>query len=172
MIYQYGISRTKIKFHLCKLISKKLSLPSWVITFINRSWFALACLVRINRIRVGLKHISLLANSSGKFLATFAISLTVAFTVCLRTEFTTLFVNKAIRWKLFFPSYLSGNNTLWNLPLSINLDSRRTLNWMFCSHQLDDLASLLILSLLEWKGYIHINVQIYSIKVCNTIVSA
>ena len=151
------------KFHFCKPMSKKLNLLSWLMTFMNRSWFALACLVRINRIRVGLKQISLLANSSGKFLATFAISLIDVFTICLRMESIILFVNKAIRWKLFFPSYLSGNNTLSNLPLSINQDSRRTLSRMFCSHQLDDLPSLLILSLLEWKGYIHNHVQIYSI---------
>ena len=129
----------RLKFHFCKLISKKLSLPSWLITFMNRSWFALACLVRINRIMVGLKHISLLANSFGKFFAAFAISLTDALTVCLRTEFTTLFPNRVIRWKLFFPSYLSGKNILLNLPLNISLDSRWTLNRMFCNHRLGDL---------------------------------
>ena len=121
------------------LISEICSLLARFIIFMKRSSLALACLVRINRIKVGLKHISLLANSFGKFFAAFAISLTDALTVCLRTEFTTLFPNRVIRWKLFFPSYLSGKNILLNLPLNISLDSRWTLNRMFCNHRLGDL---------------------------------
>ena len=88
------------------------------------------CICLTFKRRFGVRHIRFLDRSFGAFLTMSIISVVVVFNVSFNVVFNILLLNETIRWRLFFPSTLSGKNIFPGLPRTISLPNLLTLNKM------------------------------------------
>ena len=102
------------------------------------------CIFLTFRRRFGVRHIRFLERSFGAFLTISIISVVVVFNVSFKVVFNILLLNETIRWRLFFPSTLSGKKIFPGLPRTISLPNLLTLNKMLSIHTLGNPSFFLL----------------------------